>query len=685
MSWTVYYYLQRQERPLSGPEREILADHTARWCDRSWECEPYHLALAPESRPDGLLGCGAVKLPQDPDHDDVNVLLAALGELRGAVDGARLWVADDHEMVAWSQEDGGYVLDEPGAGEEVPEFEAVDDFVSARAHRPPPLGDRLREVLARLRARDPISAAVLTPELAGELVAALIACDHEARAILGELELLAEMLRPELVVAAGWEVYPRLSGTPAWFVFRRVMDAVDAFDPFVDPFLREWDRPGCSRYHYVDLESMPDGLLGHPRIEARMCDELVNWRETAQLHGTDRVELAALVAARGSATETLVALVELARRSMRRRKEYCSERVAAAEALAFRATAEVVPSLRLEVTFADAGEMTRAARHAQAALERLGQPPVQPGSLSPEEIDEAERLEARWCQEHEPLIARLRRSPAPAEPSVGSGAGEPRDFFELDVEPAGASDEVAVPFAVNNPVLGIAQGGLVLSAVPGDYSDRLRVRAELEPRVPALQLVRCSAVVRDAGRRAVGIDPEWPDASLAETTVVEWEHSLASGVLYLGTTVNLRLVLEAALEGELGRANLDLKRPSGRGRASLELALRVAEEPLLVLAATAALAAAAPPELVLTCELSCAHPSEDVHHVNLQFDLLDAGGEVVATREEHISVPPIGSVIEAVQLELPGDAASRVAALRVRGRGQLRLCVDLPGLRYRAS
>ena len=135
MGWTIYYFLERKDTPLTEGERGILDKHADKWKKHAWEHEPYWLDVADEPRTDGLLAYGMVKPPRDAGevHDDVTVLLEALTELRGLASGARLWVSDDYDLAGWDPESCEYVLDPDLCQDDAPDFVGLDGFRPAGA------------------------------------------------------------------------------------------------------------------------------------------------------------------------------------------------------------------------------------------------------------------------------------------------------------------------------------------------------------------------------------------------------------------------------------------------------------------------------------------------------------------------------------------------------------------------
>ncbi len=130
--WNVVIQAAR-ETPLDGGERSSLADHADRWAQVLWHLQPYQLQVPGAPHPAGLIVHGALQLPSDPIHGDVQRLCEALTELRALLGSAQVRVSDDYGLLSWTGH--AYELDPDAEQLEPLELPPSGAWVDARLAR----------------------------------------------------------------------------------------------------------------------------------------------------------------------------------------------------------------------------------------------------------------------------------------------------------------------------------------------------------------------------------------------------------------------------------------------------------------------------------------------------------------------------------------------------------------------
>jgi|GEM_PF-5249385 len=104
MSWNVYFRATREAAAVPE-ELDALARHSRSIHKRLHD---YDLVLAISDVDDGVLAHGHVERYYDPDDADVRLLLDALTQLRGIVEGATVEVWDDYGLIGWNGSTGRF-------------------------------------------------------------------------------------------------------------------------------------------------------------------------------------------------------------------------------------------------------------------------------------------------------------------------------------------------------------------------------------------------------------------------------------------------------------------------------------------------------------------------------------------------------------------------------------------------
>lgn len=691
MGWTAYYYLQRESAPLADDERLRLAEHLGSWSRHPWECEPYELQLAPGPRADGLLAYGMIKLPMTAEHEDAEALLDALTELRGLLEGTRLWASDDWELLGWDDDANRYVLDGEHVADGCPEFADLDGFVSARADVPPAMSQQLTEVLRRVAERQPVDNQLLTEELAADVMMALVDCDDASRELIDELTLVAEMVPSAALLDAGFANYERVVSSPARDLFHRALAGCGEVHPYyVERFLELWKRTGVSRYWYVDLADLPADFLRQPAIEQAMCSDLVNRIDIKYDVSPDRVEMAARIAGQGTGTDSLAALVDIARSGARRKRRFKPIRDQAAESIARRANRDLIPTLLLEVGYGDPDAPTRAVKAARRALETLQDhipAELRDGRLNDDQLRALRTQEGEWLDRHIGRLEAYRTRPRD-QPDHGSGrdasasTGEPYDFFADDA-PSGGFDhgpaeliELSLPAPVANQVIRFPAGFEVAVERDG-FGERVILRGGPEPLIDwPLEAQRAVAVVRDHAGRTIGLAYRYVD--LAEQ--VDWQIDLPRGVLALGNSIELGVGVRARLDHEIARLQTGPLAADRRRTLILgEQSLAMPDQFRVGLAATLS----SEHQLQVIAEIERLMDGIDADGLDVVISLHDEGGSKLCKDDAFRRLLPGATIRVALDFDLDAEIVARVRGIAVRLTGDLETEVVLGPLRYR--
>jgi hypothetical protein len=221
LSWHIEILIERGA-PLEPAERQALVDHVDKKRHRLGR-HGYRFEIAEGARGDRLVARGELDMPWSLDHRDLPRALEALDELRDLLPGAALYVRDTLQAIHWSEEERGFVIDEPRE-QEVPRQEPGGSWIAAR---PPPA----------------------VPGVAPDAPA-------------------------DEVVRVGWSLFHSLAGTPAWDAVRARAAEVTDWTPVAQQLVALWRASRNEKQRHALTQAASDQLCAHPLVEALVAGEL---------------------------------------------------------------------------------------------------------------------------------------------------------------------------------------------------------------------------------------------------------------------------------------------------------------------------------------------------------------------------------------------------------------------------